>query len=556
MKKIIIILTFILSLCMLIGCSLTIPNSNNNDSSVKKTPVETEEDEIPTASEEENNPTESVGTKEPTDSTKPVTPNVGTTGKDYFDEIDTEDLYSNLFDINNKVILKINISESEIAKIESDYQKYGSNCNIYRLAESVSITIKFPNGVSTVKTIEEVGIRMKGNTTRHSFYNQGITSLIHFKLDFQETFDDSSIYSSNEIKKWDKDTLRENRKNRTFFGLRGLELKYNAEGDLTYTRDVYTSYVYKENGIYAQSTTLGVLDFNIDGNSNKSGTLGVYKIYEPVDRVFVKRYFDKDNNDGDLYKASWGSAKGMPSLNSNSSRTYGVDSSGPGVQKSISYDLKTNKTKSTHESIKSLLDWINGSSSNLSSTVNNYMDEDYFVTWLAIMYITGDWDNFMYDSNNYYMYFDELGMCYFIPYDMDRTFGLQAKNHDMAYKTPLDTWNLQGDGNRSKLLRKTIDVDNSTIRNKYLAKIKELSTEILDADKFTEYYNVIYENYKDDIVPTIKTLIYDYEDKTSNPFYHLIIGEGEYIKYQDSTSNNHAFDSYFSKKQEVINKNC
>ena len=29
-----------------------------------------------------------------------------------------------------------------------------------------------------------------------------------------------------------------------------------------------------------------------------------------------------------------------------------------------------------------------------------YFDEDYFVTWLAIMYITGDWDNFMYDSNN------------------------------------------------------------------------------------------------------------------------------------------------------------
>ena len=52
------------------------------------------------------------------------------------------------------------------------------------------------------------------------------------------------------------------------------------------------------------------------------------------------------------------------------------------------------------------------------------------------------------------------------------------------------------------------------------------------------------------------TLVYDFEDKTSNPFYHLIIGNGEYIKYQDSTANNNAFDSYFSKKQEVINKNC
>ena len=244
---------------------------------------------------------------------------------------------------------------------------------------------------------------MKGNTTRHSFYDDGITSLVHFKLDFQETFDDELIYLSNEIKSWNNDTERENRKNRTFFGLRGLELKYNAEGDLTYTRDIYASYMYKEFGIYAQSTTLGILDMNIGNISSKSGTLGVYKIYEPVDRVFVKRYFETDNNDGDLYKASWGSAKGMPSLNSNSSRSYGIDKSMPGVQKSISYDLKTNKSKSNHESIKSLLDWINSSSNDLNSSLKNYIDEEYFITWLAIMYISGDWDNFMYDSNNYYM---------------------------------------------------------------------------------------------------------------------------------------------------------
>ena len=540
MKKFILVLMFFFSMCVLLGCNLTSPNSNANNKTLENA--------------EENNPTKSEG-NQVTEPIKPINP-VNPTGKDYYDETGTENMYSDLFDINNKIIVNINISESEIKKIESDYNKYGSECNIYHLAESLSITIKYSNGQTVVKTIEEVGIRMKGNTTRHSFYKDGITSLIHFKLDFQETFDDTNIYSSSEIKTWNNNTLRENRKNRTFFGLRGLELKYNAEGDLTYTRDVYASYVYKENGIYAQSTTLGVLDFNIDGKSSKSGTLGVYKIYEPVDRVFIKRYFAANNNDGDLYKASWGSAKGMPSLNSNSARCYGVDSSAPGVQKSISYDLKTNKTKSTHASIKALLDWVNGSSNDLSKTLKNFIDEEYYVTWLALMYITGDWDNFMYDSNNYYMYFDESEICYFIPYDMDRTFGLQAKMHDMANKKPLDTWNLQGDNNRSKLLKKTIDVSNSTIRTKYLSKIKELSSTVLNKNKFKEYYDVIYTNYKDDIVPTMTTLVYDFEDKTSNPFYHLIIGNGEYIKYQDSTANNNAFDSYFSKKQEVINKNC
>ena len=168
--------------------------------------------------------------------------------------------------LKNKINVTVNISESELAKIEADYQEYGSECNIYRLASSVTITIEYPNErETTVATIEEVGIRMKGNTTRHSFYDNGITSLIHFKLDFQETFDDSSVYSSSELKTWEDETMRENRKNRTFFGLRGLELKYNAEGDLTYTRDIYASKVYRENGIFAQDTNLGVLNFNIDG---------------------------------------------------------------------------------------------------------------------------------------------------------------------------------------------------------------------------------------------------------------------------------------------------
>ena len=552
MKKIYLFI-FTVFLFILSSCSLTVPNENIEDETLSITEdediVKTEEQK-PTPEptlEEENKPVETEPIKTPDQST----------GKDYYDEKKTQNLRFELFELKNKINVTVNISESELAKIEADYQEYGSECNIYRLASSVTITIEYPNErETTVATIEEVGIRMKGNTTRHSFYDNGITSLIHFKLDFQETFDDSSVYSSSELKTWEDETMRENRKNRTFFGLRGLELKYNAEGDLTYTRDIYASKVYRENGIFAQDTNLGVLNFNIDGSKNKSGSLGVYKIYEPVDRMFVKKYFSSEYNDGDLYKASWGSAKGMPSLNSNSARTYGVDNSAPGVQKSISYDLKTNKTKSNHESIKALLDWVNSSKNDLSSTVSNYIDEDYFVTWLAIMYITGDWDNFMYDSNNYYMYFDDFGTCWFIPYDMDRTFGLQAKMHDMAYKTPLDTWNLQGDGNRSKLLKKTIDISNSSIRNKYLAKIKELAPLILDVDKFKECYDTIYNNYKDDIVPTIKTLEYDNEDKTSNPFYHLIVGKGEYIKYQDSTTHNHAFDSYFSKKQEIINKNC
>ena len=44
--------------------------------------------------------------------------------------------------------------------------------------------------------INEVGIRMKGNTSRSNFYdeNSGIYNYIHYKLKFTETFDSTDDY--------------------------------------------------------------------------------------------------------------------------------------------------------------------------------------------------------------------------------------------------------------------------------------------------------------------------------------------------------------------------
>ena len=79
---------------------------------------------------------------------------------------------------------------------------------------------------------------------------------------------------------------------------------------------------------------------------------------------------------------------------------------------------------------------------------------------------------------------------------MDRTYGLLSKHRSMASMTPLDKYNLQGSNNRSELLKKTIDVNNSTIQQKYLAKIKEISTGVLNEEKFNDIYYKIYIHYK------------------------------------------------------------
>ncbi len=402
---------------------------------------------------------------------------------------DEEKYYNDLFNLQNKINIDINISDEELKKINDDYMR-----NTYRMADKVTITITYIDNTSYVREIEEVGIRMKGNTSRTSFFDNKIYQNVHFKLSFDETFDDENEYSISERKIWANTFLRNERKARTVFGLDGLEIKFNRENDASYSRDIYASYVYKKYGVLAQNMNLGTINFmnqNMDSNVDT-----LYKIYEPVDKYFIHRNFNKGLDDGDLYKATYGTSSGMPTLNQKDSSAYGINNEIYKNQKKITYDLKTNKKKSNHSMINNFLNWINSNENDLANDLINYLDEDYFYTLMAIQYLTGDWDNFLYDSNNYYLYFNDLGIAYFIPYDMDRCFGIQAKDHDMVSLSPTNYYNLQGDNNKSNLLIKTIFKNNSIAQEKYLNKLKEIASDILNIDNFKDsVYDYIYDNY-------------------------------------------------------------
>ena len=131
------------------------------------------------------------------------------------------DIYNELFDINNKVSIYIDINEAELLKIQKDYEDFssrGSKSPIYRMCDLV-ITINCDQYY-----LNEVGIRMKGNTSRTNFYDEakGIYNFINYKLKFTETFDDEDDYKEDEIKVWEDTAARKERKNRTFATLEGL----------------------------------------------------------------------------------------------------------------------------------------------------------------------------------------------------------------------------------------------------------------------------------------------------------------------------------------------
>ena len=320
------------------------------------------------------------------------------------------------------------MSDSEWKKLNKDYsdfiEKFGSTGKspIYRLADSVMIGIDDGSGF-LYYYYEEVGVRMKGNTSRHTFYgDDGFTDNIHMKLSFKETFDDlDDGYKQDELKEWTDDAKREERKARTLGGMEKIDLKYNSTSDETYVRELYAMKLFRENGIYAPNVTLCALTALEKDQTSKN--LGVYRIHEPIDEAFIARNL-KEQKVGDLWKCTY-TAKGPADLTDyDLDNRVGVEDELKG--KFYSYDKKTNKKKDKItglrdlSSIKNFISAIGSSGADFEKLI----DVDYFAKFEAVNYILGNPDCIRNNYNNYYLYFRSDGKAIIIPYDYDRCLGI------------------------------------------------------------------------------------------------------------------------------------
>ena len=205
-------------------------------------------------------------------------------------------IYDALFNLDNKITLDVEISDEELNKLQEDYEEYDSmrsKSPIYRRADKVTITI----GEDSYE-IEDVGIRLKGNMSRKPIYDDdGVMNLTHYKLSFNETFDDAEYYG-DDVEKWDDQAARDERKARRFATLKTLDIKWNALSDQTYVRELYSHDMMRDFGIPAQKMNLSNLNMNGDH-------LGVVKIYEPMDGEFIDKNYDTERQNGALFKAKW-----------------------------------------------------------------------------------------------------------------------------------------------------------------------------------------------------------------------------------------------------------
>ena len=407
-----------------------------------------------------------------------------------------EDIYNKLFDINNKVKIKLDITDAQLKLMQSDY-KAGNDT--YRKA-NMTVTI----GTTTYK-MYEVGVRIKGNTSRVNIYNNGNLNdrnMIHFKVTFKETFDGEEYGTA--AKQWATDEARKARKKRTFATMKGMELKWNRNLDSTYVANVYVNQMYRALGVAAQNTSLANVEF---GGYN----YGVYTIYENVDETFVERYFgDADAND--LYKCAWGQ-KSFGSGGGWSGATYKKDTLNSieveELGKDYIYELKTNKKKSDKSLLKNLINTLDTSSVS-KTTFSNVVDSGKFVNFAAVSYFAGNPDDLRNNYNNHYVYFMSNGKAVFIPYDYDRCLGMTTGGKNMATYSPFDDRAiLANETQANPVFRFSVTGRNNSFTTEYKAALKKVyDSGWLNYSKYLTYYNAAKKNYSTVAIPDSHIKLY------------------------------------------------
>jgi len=284
----------------------------------------------------------------------------------------------------------------------------------------------------------------------------------------------------------------------------------------------------------APNNTLGVLNLN-------GLNLGVYKVHEPVDKIFLKRYFDEEDLGGDLYKCAWAGKN-----NADYTRVTGL----AGVEDEDSgkfyvYDLKTNKKTSTHESLKKFVT-VMKTPGNGKEEIEKVLDIDNWLRFLAVSYFLGMPDDLRNNYNNHYVYFKgSTGQAVFIAYDCEICLGVNSWNPTGNYLTesnPYSGWSYGANKEQSNPLVKRIVSKGGLYTNEYREMLdKVVNSKWINYNTYEVMYGALASKYEDDT--DIDINIHDFDERK----FSMSLEEtykGESINY------NMTLDRYFARMRE------
>ena len=283
-------------------------------------------------------------------------------------------------------------------------------------------------------TIKNIGIRVKGNTSREA-ERKG------YRIDFGGFVP------------------------QTYQGLKNMNLN-GSHNDPSMMREMLSNSVMNSAGCAGSRANPVQLYVN-----------GVYqglRIHsEYIDKIFLQSRFGESS--GNLFKCSWpGDLMWLGSAEQSYKNLIN-----PSPLNERAYDLKTNETADNYSDLVALIDVINNSKDSFNSWIYKVFDVDAYLKVLAAEVLIGHWDNYYINRNNYLLYHRMSDNRFvYIPYDMDNTFGVQwgysnINNRDIhswgnssSSKAPLtnkilanNQWRWDYEVNLRKLLDKAYNTD-------------------------------------------------------------------------------------------------
>ena len=433
--------------------------------------------------------------------------------------------FDDFFNPYNKVSIKIDISDSELQLLQKDFEEGGPQQKTDKYRHAQKVTISLTNeGNTFVWEFDDVGIRQKGNMSRDHILVDGEINVFHVKLSFDETWDDTNVYSSSELTTWTSEADRLARKDRNFLGLSGLDTKFNACDDETYIKEIYSSMLYRANGIISQHVTLG--EITMTTTSGKSKNMGLFRIFEPATKSLIKRSLKNgsfinmapwaeekiatngvaNSSYGDLYKCSYGYGSGGygegADLTYESSKGSRIGVNSPDGTYVPVYNRKTNKNANDDsERLRTCITNINSSD---YTKIDSYVDLRYLAVEEAVSYMLGNPDDLRNNSNNYMVYLRRTdGKMIIIPIDYDRCFGAGGSNWnpDGNNMTKAEVFSLVAQGKQRqtsvKLFKDTfLSATTNYAKAIYLNQVKAIkASSWWNLSTFESLYNAFKNNY-------------------------------------------------------------
>ncbi len=302
-----------------------------------------------------------------------------------------------VFDLSSLPELRLEVSKAEWNKLLADFDKNSKNENYVK-----SEVIFIKNGKK--ETLKNVGLRLRGNV------------FSKFKPENAKTHDaqDPHWYPSHFRLDFDQFSQKQD-----FHGFKSLNLKA-FNGDPALVREIYSLDLFQRMGVYtAQRSSYVRLTIHVQGDKQPA-YFGIYRMLETIDQKYLNKRFAKDQEHGFLWKCLFPADL---TLRDPLSR-IGMEDPDKGL--SYAYDLKTRQKdfKLARDQFTNFLQALNTKTEkDFENWVSNAIDVDLLLRAQAVNVMLGMWDDYWINNNNYYLYFDDKGKCFFIPYDYDNTLG-------------------------------------------------------------------------------------------------------------------------------------